>query len=388
MRSGHYSIFSAWLPPGHVSQRRSPESPESEFQPVGRAKTDPDGDEFQTLTDVVLSPSGITVEMEAIEEGPVEADAGSLTRIVTIISGWETITNPSPASVGIARQSDEDFRAAYLVRTAHSSIGPMSGLAGALEESAALKTKITENNTTATVVTQEWSIYAHSLLVVAESGSDGDVSRSIENHRGMGAGTMTAINGGIPNETTLGLIGNGTVTWNGVDYTGLNLIPTVTPAERATELTTLLVGTGVTVSYIDGRYVAIYAWMPGLTPNFGNGTTEVAFGLDANSNDYPEGPFIRPRQSALTVSLTLTRVAGFPADGLQMVRNNILNRVRTYSIGEQLWNNDLLCESERVAGTRISAFTVQYNGASISGVAVPLDNLWTLASTALTVTVA
>ena len=94
--------------------------------PAGsRAKTT-DGDVFQTLQAVVLSPSGVTVEMRAVEEGPVEAAAGALTQIVTVVAGWETITNANPAVLGVARQSDASARQQYVIRTAHSSIGPMT----------------------------------------------------------------------------------------------------------------------------------------------------------------------------------------------------------------------------------------------------------------------
>ena len=188
--------------------------------PVGsRAKTEPDGDEFRTLADAVLSPAGITVEMEAVEEGPVQAAAGTLTRIVTVIAGWETITNTADASVGIARQSDADFRASFLVRTAHSSIGPMSALEAALDEAGSLKTRRNWRTTlTYRPQIQEWTLRAHSILVVAQSGSDGDIRRSIENHRGLGVGVNTAIIGATPDDSALTLITSGTVTWNGTDY--------------------------------------------------------------------------------------------------------------------------------------------------------------------------
>lgn len=358
-----------------------------------RAKTDPDGDEFRTLADAVLSPAGITVEMEAVEEGPVEASSGTLTVIVTVIAGWETITNTADASAGIARQSDANFRASFLVRTAHSSIGPMPALEAALDEAGSLKTRVTENNTDIAAEIQGWTLRAHSILVVAQSGSDGDIRRSIENHRGLGVGVNTAIIGATPDDAALTAITNGTVTWNGTDYTGLDLSGTSTPAEKATELTTLLEGTallpasGVTVIYLDGIYRAIYGWLPDVAPNFGTGSTEDAFGLDADNNAYPAGPFVRPTERALVVGMDLERGDGFPADGLSLVREGVLARVRQYGVGVQLWSNDLLTTGELIAGTRITAITVQYDSTDVSGVAVPLTNLWTLTSSDLTITV-
>ena len=358
--------------------------------PAGsRAKTDPDGDEFQTLTDAVLSPSGVAVEMESVEEGPVEADAGTLTRIVTVINGWETVTNSAAASVGINRQSDSDYRSAYEMRTAHSSIGPMPALEGALEESMAGRVRISENNLDTATTLQEWAIRPHSIFVIVELGSDADVQRAIENHRGMGVGTITAISGGSPDNTALDAVSNGTVTWNGTDYDSLDLTSSTTSEEKATALTTHLSSDErpPTIRFIDGRYVAIFPWMPIFFPAFGTGTVETAFGLDPDNADYPEGPFIRPRERSLTVTVALTRRTGFASDGLTQVRENILDRVGEYGIGEELWSNDLLCEAERVPGTRITSLTVLHGTNAVSGVAVPLDNLWDLPNANLTINV-
>ena len=65
-----------------------------------------------------------------------------------------------------------------------------------------------------------------------------------------------------------------------------------------------------------------------------------------------------------------------------------LSGVSGYGIGEELWANDLLCEAEGIAGTRITNFVVQAGGANVSGAAVPLDQVWSLALSNLTITVA
>ena len=358
--------------------------------PAGsRAKTT-DGDEFRTLADVTLAPEGVTVDLEAVETGPVAVDAGTLTEKVTIIAGWETITNPSAGSLGATRQSDEDYRRTYLRRTAHSSVGSLSALAGALEEALAGHQRVAENNTAADVTIQEWLVGAHSILVFSEGGSDGDVRRAIENHRGMGVGTMTAIRGAAPDAAALASMATGSIAWNGSTYTGLDLTEDDPGAEQAAALTAHLASDHVppTISYINGAFYAIYRWAPGEPPTFGQSTDVAAFGLDPAAAQYPAGPFVRPRQRALTVSFTMTRRTGFPADGLTQARTAVLNQVKAYGIGDQLWSNDILCAAEAVRGTRITNLVVQAGGADVSGVDVPLDQLWTLDADDLTITVA
>ena len=95
-----------------------------------RAKT-MSGAEFQSTSDVTLQPSpGVSVEMESVDTGPVAAAAGTLTEIVTVIPGWETITNPSAAVPGTNRQGDPDYRSTYRTRTAHRSTGALDALRG------------------------------------------------------------------------------------------------------------------------------------------------------------------------------------------------------------------------------------------------------------------
>ena len=457
-----------------------------------RAKTSA-GAVFETEAAVTLSPSGVTVEMQAIEAGPVEAPAGTLTQIGTIIPGWETITNAAAASVGVIRQSDDAYKASYRTRTAHSSRGPIPALEGAIEEALAGKQRVVENDEDTGMFIQEWRVGPHAVLAFSEGGSDGDVRRAVENHRGMGAGTMSAIRGGTPDDTALAAVSDGTVNWNGTAYTGLDLsslggpVATVTTTagtgaafeiiiedgaiveirvtnggsgyasgdtvaitggagtgatatltvdagaitavtvtavgadyessgkRKAAALTTLLASDAVppTILFVGGAYVAQFRWRPDRDPRFGTATVEDAFALDPDTAAYPAGPFVRPRTVDLDVSFTLGRRPGFPANGLATARENVLLRVvgyeaavraipgiadrqdaaslvavRGYGIGEQIWANDLLCEAERVAGTRVTNLVVEVNGRPVSGRAVPLDQLWSLGLANLAITVA
>ena len=209
--------------------------------PSGSRARTPAGALFESLGAVALSPSGVDVEFLAILEGPIEAAAGTLTEIVSVIAGWETITNAEAAALGRARQTDAEYREAFLARTARVSVGSMSALEGALAEALAGKARVLENaTTTAARTVQEWPLPAHSILVVAETGIVSDLQRAIETHRGMGVATSVGIVSGIPDEGDLDAVTAGTVTWDGVDYTGLDLSGGLTRAEKAAALTTLL----------------------------------------------------------------------------------------------------------------------------------------------------
>ena len=355
--------------------------------PVGSRARTMTGALFESVAAAVLTPAGVDLDFRAVLEGPIEAAAGELNEIVSVIAGWETVTNVEAAALGRARQTDAEYRASFLARTATPSIGSMSALEGSLAEALAGKARVHENATTAAVTVQEWPLPAHSILVVAEKGIVSDLQRAVETHRGMGVATTVGIVSGIPDEGDLDAVTAGTVTWNGVDYTGLDLSGGLTRAEKAAALTTLLGSAGITVVAIDDRYVAIFEWAPTVTPNFADGTTEVAFGFDPASSSYPPGPFIRTRARELAVDLAITRQPEFPADGLTQIRTAVTAIVDGYGVGQQVWLNDILRVAEGVKGTRVTTITVQYAGVDASGVAVPLDVLWSLPTANLTITI-
>ena len=364
--------------------------------PAGsRARTDA-GAVFETLADVVLSPSGVSVDMQAVDAGPIEAAADSLTTIVSVIAGWESITNPNAAALGIEGQSDQDYRLTYQARTGRVSAGAEAAIRAAIDEAEGKKQKIVENKSNTTMIVQEWPVFGHSVAVVAESGSDGDILRSVETRRGQGVGTMAAIIGGEPDNSSLDSESAGSITWNGTPFTGLDLRTATTPADKAEALTTLLAeGTPaaeppVTVRAIDGLYFAFYGWTEGDAPTFGevnNGTVAADFGLLAADATAAPGPFARARDRALVVSVDVARQPGFPADGLARIRTAIEAVVEGYEIGQQAWLNDFLVAIESVGGTRASNLTVTHGGDAVSGVEIPLDSIWRLAPASITINI-
>lgn len=364
--------------------------------PAGSRARTPDGDVFESVEAVSLTADGVRVEFRALETGPVIAPAGQLNRIVTVIAGWETVTNAEDAVPGRDRQGDADYRAAMLARTARGSVGTVSSLESALAEARAGRTRVVENNADATATVQGWPVGAHSVLVVAEGGLDADIRRAIENHRGMGVGTMTAIVGAPPNTGALNGIANRRfdqrppLTWAGVQLTaafGPNMNASV--EDLARQLNGLLgaAATEAVILPLDGRLVAVFRWSPTADPVFGGGDSETALGLAPAVATGSPGPFVRSRFRDLDVSLDVARQPGFPADGLDRIRTAIGGVVDGYGVGEQLWAPDIQRVAEGVPGTRVTNLTVQYDSAAVSGLEVPLDVVWRLPATNLTISV-
>ena len=357
--------------------------------PAGSRARTTAGDEFTLAAAVTVTPDGVTATFNAVETGAVPADANTLTEIVSVIAGWETVNNPTAGTVGVLTETDAAYRERVRLGAAHQAIGPLAALTSAVVQAGSTRYRIEPNNTHDPITKQQWRIEPHGILAIIEGGTAADIRRAIETHRGMGASTTVGIVGGTPKETALNDVSDGTVTFGGTAYTGLDLSDASTPAAKAAALTALLAAaaTPVTVISVDGIYVAVYGWHPDESPAFASGTVVDAFGFDPNSATAPTGPFIRPRTRALTVKVSVIRASGFPADGLNQMRQAITNRVNAYGIGEQLWANDLLVAIEAIAGTRVTTLTVQHASADVSGIDPPLDAVWTLAADDLTITI-
>lgn len=141
---------------------------------------------FETDEDLVLATDGIgIVSAHCTETGAIEVDANSVTEIVTLISGWRTVTNPQVATLGTARDSDALFRVKSARSVSRAGIGQKDSLYGELYETSGVrKVRIYENKTSSGLVEDIKNPYGlppHSIAVVVDGGTDKDVARSIYN---------------------------------------------------------------------------------------------------------------------------------------------------------------------------------------------------------------
>ena len=113
-----------------------------------------EGAQFATTADVE-NTSGSTddflVEAKSVEYGAIEGAAGTITNIVTPISGWNSATNALDATLGNAEETDAAarLRREKLLRTASS--GPVDAIITAVSEVAGVTDlRVWENEKDAT----------------------------------------------------------------------------------------------------------------------------------------------------------------------------------------------------------------------------------------------
>jgi len=124
----------------------------------------------------------------ATEKGVLEAAAGEVVKIVTPISGWDSVTNASDAIPGTAEETDTELRARQQNSTSATGSSFVDALYGALSALDGVEyTKVYQN---LTLVTDARSIPGKTVAVVIQGGDDDEISETIFQRLPAGAGTF------------------------------------------------------------------------------------------------------------------------------------------------------------------------------------------------------
>ena len=170
--------------------------------PAGSQAKTTDGDVFASERTVQLDENGkAEVYFQSVELGQIPCPVGTLTEIVSSVSGWETINNPDPAIIGYEKESDDSYRerilyAQQLANGYNDSIkGKLSGVNGVISS------WYYENYNDTAVEVDGVSVSPHSLCIIVDGGLVQDIYNAIASAKNVGCG-YTAISG--QSETGLG----------------------------------------------------------------------------------------------------------------------------------------------------------------------------------------
>lgn len=143
-----------------------------------------------------------TVSLSAVNVGPVQADANTVTMIVDTVGGLTAVNNPSPATMGTGVESDSSLRvkrATAVGRPGNNQIDSMLGELYAVD--GVRRVKVYENDTNSASVSEDnpFGLPAHSIAPVIDGGIDMNVALAIYMKKNPGvllfqAGTPVAVN--------------------------------------------------------------------------------------------------------------------------------------------------------------------------------------------------
>lgn len=211
--------------------------------PSGAIAMSTAGDRFVLLDEKTLPENGyITAEFQAEETGPIPLPANTLIRIVTQVTGWDSINNPTAGTLGQYQESDYEFKkriggSRYYGRALSGSIE------SALADVSGVNSFFFYNNGKDEVVTVRGvQVLKHSVVIVVDGGSDTDVANALYrtisggcNFTGLGSAGATEItvtiqdpSNGTPNPITFNRPKtediNTTVLWRNNGYSGDDVV--------------------------------------------------------------------------------------------------------------------------------------------------------------------
>lgn len=153
-----------------------------------------DGTNQYSLLDATSIPStgSVSAEFQCTTTGPIECPAGTLTEIITTISGWDSVTNPTAGIVGYNSENDNVFRdritANFLNKRARAILGAIIDNVAAIDNVVSVVGG--ENPIDETAIVNGIEMPPHSIYLTVLGGNDATIAQVIAEQKTMGAETV------------------------------------------------------------------------------------------------------------------------------------------------------------------------------------------------------
>lgn len=152
-----------------------------------------DGEHQFAALDTVTIPAGgsVNAQFQCTESGAIVCLSNTVTDIVTVIDGWDTVTNQAKGITGYETESDNDFRARITANW--FNIRGRGALGAIIDNMAQLDNVISvlgrENPTNANMIIDGITLKPHSVYICIAGGSSSDIAETMYNQKTIGADT-------------------------------------------------------------------------------------------------------------------------------------------------------------------------------------------------------
>ena len=146
---------------------------------------------LQVSANLTVTRLGTPALARSIEDGPITAEMGELTAIVTLVPGWDTADNLQPAALGRLVETDAELRTRYKSGVYALGAATLPAIQANLEARVAGVTsvRVFENDSD---TTDGVGRPPHSIHVVAEGGLDTEIADAIFRYKAAGIDTYGA----------------------------------------------------------------------------------------------------------------------------------------------------------------------------------------------------
>ena len=159
--------------------------------PQGSMIQNEDGFKLISIEAATISADGTaSAEFQTVDSGPITIGAETCTKIITVIAGWDTVTNAAagvPGQLIETRQEFEKRRSLSVAKNSHGSRLALQGAVSALD--GVVDCLVLENRNKYSMVKQGVYIGSHSVAVCVYGGNNDEIAETIYNKIDAGAGT-------------------------------------------------------------------------------------------------------------------------------------------------------------------------------------------------------
>lgn len=156
--------------------------------PEGFAVEDDLGQSWVIDAEQAIPTGTTTVTLFAEDFGAVEADANTITEVVTIVLGVTSVTNPSAALVGVDEETDEELRIRRRRSVQLPSFTPVGSIFSRLANLSGVTDAVVYENDQDTTDTER-DIPPHTIWAVIDGGDVADIAETLARTKTAGTGT-------------------------------------------------------------------------------------------------------------------------------------------------------------------------------------------------------
>lgn len=132
---------------------------------------------------ITIGSSGAaTATFTCEDEGAIAAGENTLTKIVNVVAGWDSVTNPAAATVGQLEETQSAFEARRYQSVALNARGTTDAVyARVANVNDVIAVYVTDNKTNVNKTIDGYTLKPHSIYVAATGGTDADIAKAIYN---------------------------------------------------------------------------------------------------------------------------------------------------------------------------------------------------------------
>lgn len=171
--------------------------------PYGAVVQDVNGNTFYNIVPSTIPASGeVSTVFRCSVYGPIEVGAEAVNKIITVIPGWDSVSNMAAGVTGRDKETQSEFenrRAASVAKNSHGLAESVGGTVGNLRGVVACR--VEQNRGDSAITKMGVTIPPHSIYLSVYGGEQQDIGYAIHNKLDAGCGTAGNTSVTITDET-------------------------------------------------------------------------------------------------------------------------------------------------------------------------------------------